>query len=141
MVNDMSLALYCCGCLGEVQAVQCTGAEIYPHRLDLADKVLWQCPACKNYVGCHPGGSVALGNIPTPELRAARSHVHAILDPIWKGGRMRRGQLYARISAKIGKPYHTGEIKSVFDARVVYRVLKSIVAELDAAEAAATTSV
>ena len=48
-----------------------------------------------------------LGNIPTAELRNARKHIHAILDPIWKSGRMKRGDLYRAISDSLGYQYHT----------------------------------
>ena len=121
--------IWCCGCNADVSVVHKTGKDIYPHRSDLAGKLFWQCPTCKNYVGCHPGGNKPLGNIPTPELRKARSHVHAILDPIWKSKRMARGAIYAKISERIGRQYHTGEIKTVEDARAVYRIVQEIAKE------------
>jgi hypothetical protein len=123
------MTIWCCGCECEVKAFHKTGKDIYPHRPDLATKQFWQCATCGNYVGCHPGGKKPLGNIPTPELRNARSHVHAILDPIWKTKRMARGAIYAKISERIGYQYHTGEIKTIEDARVVYRIVKEIAAE------------
>jgi hypothetical protein len=126
------MQIWCCGCQTNVEAVRATGRDIYPHRADLHKKRFWRCQACGNYVGCHPGSEKPLGNIPTPELRKARSHVHAILDPIWKTNRMPRGQIYALISQKIGRQYHTGEIKTVEDARTIYRIVKDISASLEA---------
>jgi hypothetical protein len=124
------MTLWCCGCQREVEAVCATGGEIYPHRTDLHKKRFWRCPTCGNYVGCHPGSEKPLGNIPTPELRKARSHVHAILDPIWKTKRMARGAIYAKISERIGRQYHTGEIKTIEDARLVYRIVQEIASEV-----------
>lgn len=60
-----------------------TGAAIYPHRPDLADKPIWLC-ACGARVGCHPGTTVPLGRAADAQLRGARGHVHALLDPIWR---------------------------------------------------------
>ena len=128
--QEMSGAgIWCCGCSSDVQAVLCSGIDIYPHRPDLSHKSFWRCPACRNYVGCHPGGNKPLGNIPTPEIRNARGHIHAILDPIWKTKQMRRGEVYRQISEKIGHQYHTGEIKTIDEAREVYRIVKRIIAD------------
>lgn len=121
--------IFCCCCACIVQPELVTGSDVYPHRDDLGHKKFWRCLGCANYVGCHPGGKRPLGNIPTPELRKARQHIHAILDPLWKSGRIGRGAVYARISERIGQEYHTGEIKSVEDARNIYRIVKEIAAE------------
>jgi hypothetical protein len=122
--------LLCCGCNAKVAARLTTGAEIYPGRPDLAALPFWRCDACRNYVGCHHKSrrpTDPLGNIPTPELRNARQRIHAILDPVWKNGIMSRSVAYARISARIGREYHTGEIKSVEEARIIYRIVQEIV--------------
>jgi hypothetical protein len=118
------LDVWCCGCGETTDAALCSGTDIYPLRPDLAAKRFWQCLACGNYVGCHPGGDKPLGNIPTPKLRKARSHIHAILDPLWKTKRMSRRAIYGRISEHIGRPYHTGEIKTVDEARDIYRFVR-----------------
>ena len=61
------------------------GSEIWPNRPDLAERVIWVCvtPGCGARVGSHPDGR-PLGTAANEELRKARAHVHAILDPIWK---------------------------------------------------------
>ena len=120
------MLFWCCGCGRDVEPAPKTGADTYPHRPDLSGKKFWQCGACGNYVGCHPGSTTPLGNIPTPELRNARGHIHAILDPIWKRNRMSRSEVYRRISEKIGRQYHTGEIKTLEDARVIFRIVKEL---------------
>lgn len=76
----------------------------------------------------HQGTTRPLGCIPTPELRSARNHIHSILDPLWKGkgSPYRRTQVYAAISARIGREYHTAEIRSLSEAREVYRIVRDI---------------
>lgn len=118
--------LYCCGCKERVVPILIYGTDVYPHRIDLADKLFWYCIACGNYVGCHPGGDRPLGNIPTPELRKARQHIHAILDPIWKSKRLSRSAIYAMISEQVGWNYHTAKIRTIEEARKVYQIVQGI---------------
>ena len=123
--------IYCCGCEDKVQARLTDGREIYPHRSDLADLPFWKCDACKNYVGCHhktKNRTHPLGNIPTPELREARKHIHRILDPLWQKHGHKRKALYALISDKVGWKYHTSQIRTVEEARQVYKIIQEIAA-------------
>lgn len=126
------MELYCCGCQTEVDARLTDGSEVYPHRPDLAGLPFWKCDGCGNYVGCHhktKDRTRPLGNIPTKELKNARQHIHRILDPIWKEGRMPRGKLYARLARELEiKEYHTAEIKTIEEARKVYSIVKRIAA-------------
>lgn len=125
-----SRTIFCCGCRADVQAHLTDGREIYPHRGDLASLPFWKCGACGNFVGCHhktKNRTRPLGCIPTPEIKQARSHIHAILDPIWKAGKIERRELYSMIAHMIGvEEYHTAEIRSVEQAREVYRVVQDI---------------
>lgn len=124
--------LYCCGCQKDVDARLTDGREVYPHRDDLHSLPFWKCDGCGNYVGCHhktKDRTRPLGNIPTKELKNARQHIHRILDPIWKQGRMPRGKLYAKIARELGyAEYHTAEIKTVDEARKVYAIVKGLAA-------------
>lgn len=109
------------------------GSETYPHRHDLHSLPFWKCDACGNFVGCHhktKDRTRPLGCIPTPEIKVARQHIHRILDPIWKTGRMRKSEIYERLTDKLGWKYHTAEIRSLDDARTVYRYVKNIEKEL-----------
>ena len=127
--------IWCCGCTADVAARLTDGKEIYPHRPDLGSLPFWKCDSCKNFVGCHhqtADRTRPLGCIPTQAIKDARQHIHRILDPIWKSKRMARGRLYALIAERVGKSeYHTAEIRTVEEARNVYR----IVAEIAGAEA------
>lgn len=131
--------IFCCGCKTKVQARLTSGVEIYPHRPDLSDLPFWRCDGCKNYVGCHHktnDRTNPLGNIPTKELRNARQHIHKVLDPLWKTGRMSRKHLYKKVSDAVrGKAtfpkepnwkYHTAKIRTVEEAREVYKFVVTL---------------
>jgi hypothetical protein len=121
--------IFCCGCGDDVEARLTDGAEIYPHRSDLAELPFWKCDACGNFVGCHhktKDRTRPLGNIPTPAIRVARQHIHRLIDPAWISGKISRGLLYAQIAAALGKPYHTADIRTLEEARHVYRVVREV---------------
>lgn len=118
--------IYCCWCVRDVDARLTDGGEIYPHRPDLRILPFWRCDRCGNFVGCHHrrkffNRTDPLGCIPTPELRKARKKLHALIDPIWMSGKMKRGELYAAIGRDIGKEYHTAEIRTMDEARAIER--------------------
>jgi len=118
------LALYCCGCEADVLARLTNGAEVYPRRPDLSEIPFWKCDDCGNSVGCHHKTTTPtkpLGVIPTPEIKRARQHIHKHLDPIWKSGKAPRGKIYAALSKALGRQYHTAEIRTITEAREIYR--------------------
>lgn len=118
------MKIYCTGCETEVEARLTSGEEIYPHRPDLHSLPFWRCDACENYVGCHHKTSnptKPLGVIPTSELKRARQMIHEKLDPLWQSGEMSRREVYAKLSEALGKTYHTANIRSLEEAREVYR--------------------
>jgi len=124
------MKLYCCACVQEVEARLTDGREIYPHRPDLHHQPFWKCDGCGNKVGCHwktGYPTKPLGNIPTPEITKARQHIHRILDPLWKSGRIKRGRLYKMISKELGYEYHTAEIKTLDEARIIYGIIGKLV--------------
>lgn len=114
--------LYCCACGTTIACELKTGREVYPHRPDLYNIKMYECPNCHNRVGVHRGTTKALGCVPTPEIRQARMKVHALIDPLWKSGKMKRATLYKTISDKLGYPYHTGNSKSLEELREVYKI-------------------
>lgn len=121
----------CCGCNGEkVEARLTDGKEIYPHRKDLEDLPFWKCDTCGNFVGCHhktTNRTQPLGCIPTPEIKSARQHIHKLLDPIWQNGLAPRADIYAWLSDKLGWKYHTAQIRSVEEAREIYRLINQYI--------------
>jgi hypothetical protein len=126
------MKIYCCTCAKDVGARLTNGGEIYPHRPDLRTLPFWKCDTCKEYVGCHhktDKPTTPLGNIPNAEIRAARKHIHALLDPMWKGGGQPRGRVYGTLSKRLGYSYHTGEIKTIEEARRIYQEVKTMFQE------------
>ncbi|MDY6990680.1 MAG: zinc-finger-containing protein [Thermodesulfobacteriota bacterium] len=121
------MEIFCCGCREKVDARLADGAEIYPHRLDLYNLPFWKCDGCGNHVGCHhktKNETRPLGCIPTPEIKNARMEIHKIIDPLWKSGRVDRKTLYAAISEHLGWTYHTAKIRSIDEARKVWRFVR-----------------
>jgi len=121
--------IFCCGCNEDVSARLTSGREVYPHRSDLYELPFWKCDICQNFVGCHhktENRTRPLGCIPTSEIRKIRQDLHAVIDPIWRGGRMGRKSLYAEISKRIGSKYHAANIRSVDEGREVLRAVKEM---------------
>lgn len=123
------MEIYCCSCEKEVDARLTDGSEIYPHRKDLYKLPFWKCDNCGNYVGCHhktKDRTRPLGVIPSKEIKGARKHIHALLDPIWKSGKIKRKELYKKLSDNLGYEYHTAEIKDIEEARKIYKLIKNL---------------
>ena len=121
------MLIRCCGCENKAEARLTDGGEIYPHRPDLKSLPFWKCDSCGNYVGCHhktKNRTQPLGCIPTPEIKNARQHIHRLLDPIWQSGKMKRKEIYKILSDRLGWKYHTANIRSVEEARKVYRIIQ-----------------
>ncbi len=84
-------------------AEPCTGADIYPHRPDLAHKRFFRCAPCGAYVGCHENTRKAFGRLANAELRAWKMRAHAAFDPLWKSGRFpSRTKAYKWLSSEMG---------------------------------------
>ena len=127
------MIIYCCGCKQEIEARLTDGAEVYPHRIDLHRLPFWKCDACGNFVGCHhktKNRTQPLGCIPTREIKDARMMLHRIIDPLWKSKQISRAKLYKMISRRIGKQYHTAEIRSVDEANSILSIAKQIKQEI-----------
>ena len=119
--------IFCCQCNKKVNCRLTTGKEIYPHRHDLYDLPFWKCDICKNYTGCHhktKDRTNPLGIIPSKEIKNARIHLHALIDPLWEKGKFKRKFIYKIISEKFGWTYHTAKIRSLDEARQIYRFVK-----------------
>lgn len=110
------------------------GTVIYLHRPDLAHKKFWNCAPCKAYVGCHettfnhdfPKGTMPLGRLANAELRSAKSAAHALFDPLWKTGKMRRGQAYAWLADQLKikqEDCHIGMF-SVEQCKQVFQIMR-----------------
>ena len=121
--------IWCCNCQKDVSTELITGKEAYPHRVDLANLPFWQCQACKAFVGCHhktKDRTRPLGCIPSPEIKKYRKQIHAVLDPLWKSGKYTRKELYSKLSGKLGRTYHTAQLKTVAEAASILKFLQHL---------------
>ena len=122
--------IFCATCNKDIEARLTDGKEIYPQSPSFYHLPFWKCDICGNYVGCHhktKNRTKPLGCIPSEAVRNARKHIHKLLDSIWKENKMARKEIYAAISEKLGWKYHTANIRTIDEAREVYRILQEIV--------------
>lgn len=72
----------CLHCKGDCRLTD--GAEVYPHRDDLAERKIWKCDQCDATVGCHPKTTRPLGHAADKATRRARMLLHEqMLDLLW----------------------------------------------------------
>lgn len=81
-----------------------TGAVLYPHRLDLAHKKIWQCVQCAARVGCHGKTDKPLGTLANAADREARTRAHAAFDRLWKPYKSKRHGAYMWLAKQMGLP-------------------------------------
>ena len=57
---------------------------------------IWLCAPCDAYVGVHKNNNknMPLGRLANKELRDWKIKAHAVFDPMWKSGAMKRGTAY-----------------------------------------------
>ena len=125
----MTRNLWCVACHKHVTPTLVTGADVYPHRPDLAELPFWRCGTCGNFVGCHhksPNPTQPLGCIPTPELKKLRQAIHQHLDPKWQSGMRSRGALYRELSDRLGWKFHTASIRTVQEAHKVLDIVRKM---------------
>lgn len=117
--------IFCVECQTEKECKMINGDRAYAHRRDLYHKNFWQCPTCLNFVGTHHKGEgrAPLGCIPNAQMKKIRQQIHIILDPIWRNRTMTRSEVYKKISDEIGYEYHTGELRTLDEARKVYSIV------------------
>lgn len=125
--SPSGLRVYCCFCEEYAETEILTGDQVYNKRTDLAHKNLYRCTTCHGVVGTHGiKGTVPLGVIPDREIANARKHIHALLDPLWQEGLIARKSVYKWISKILGYEYHTAEIRTIEEARRVYKTINKI---------------
>ena len=123
------VVIFCTGCGVDVEARLTDGRERYPSRPDLYDVPFWHCDTCGAWVGCHhktEHPTRPLGVLATVELINARKKIHRLLDPIWKSGKMERRHIYSHVGKKLGRPYHNGEIRTLDEARQIYKIVAQL---------------
>ena len=76
----------CCLYCGKVARFSATSAHLYSRDYG----PVWECPTCRAWVGCHPGGA-PLGRLANAELRQRKMAAHAVFDPLWHRRMVRDG--------------------------------------------------
>lgn len=92
------------------------GNVVHPHRPDLNSIYFYLCEPCNAYVGTHKGSTTSLGTVANAELRAKRTQLHHLFDPLWQDGTMTRQEAYRWLADRMGikkKQCHIG----IFDIR------------------------
>lgn len=123
------LVIYCVDCRGEIEAELVHGKDVYPHRPDLAELPFWQCPYCGNFVGCHHKSHTPLkplGVIANKQIKMLRVAIHKQLDGLWKDHVLSRRECYMWLSKQLGYQYHSGEIKSIKEAKRVLELVQKL---------------
>lgn len=126
--------IYCTGCKKVVYARLTNGVELYPDREDLKEIPFWICNECSAFVGTHHKTEHPmrpLGFLAGPEMRKWRVVIHGALDPLWKSGKIKRGQAYAYISNRFGRRYHTSALYTIEQAKQVYDIVLMLKNDLD----------
>jgi hypothetical protein len=93
--------------LGECPEKTCSGTI----RRAWSEKYERHFFGCTNYrggcgagVGCDKDGK-PLGTPATHKVRQARRRAHVAFDPMWRGGKMSRGEAYGWLADAIGKSH------------------------------------
>ena len=81
-------------------------------------------PKCRGSVGTHPDGR-PLGTIADDDTKEWRKKAHAVVDPLWKSGKYKRGVVYAKLSKEFGKQVHIGEA-TVEDCKKIVNAIERV---------------
>ena len=66
---------------------------------------MYICWPCMAWVGTHRATGKALGLMANKELRDLRKKAHALFDPLWMSGKMRRQEAYDFLKKNTGVPH------------------------------------
>lgn len=104
-----------------------TGDVVYSDVVfsSVVDALFWQCAPCDAHVGTHRNSRrcTPLGTLANKELRRWRMKVHALLDPLWKSGKMTRPDAYAWLAQRMGKPVDRTHVGYFRDAECMAAIL------------------
>ena len=93
--------------------------------------MMYICWPCDATVGVHEGTDNPKGTLAKKELRELRKQVHALFDPMWRDGEMKRGKAYRLLSEEMGIPIeqaHIGEFREA-DCRKAVKALSKLCAK------------
>ena len=96
----------CPYCNKEAQWV--TNEKIYGKRYGKS-YMCYLCETCNAYVGCHNNTKIPLGTMANKELRNWRIKSHSVIDPLWRGKKVNRQEVYDKLKSVFGKEIHIGK--------------------------------
>lgn len=102
--------------------------QIYGRRFGRS-YMAWLCRKCNAYVGCHNNTHVPLGTMANSELREYRKAAHALIDPIWQKGPLKRKHLYVELSRRMGHQVHVAWA-DVDECREIMRHARELKADM-----------
>ena len=115
----------CHACIREARLTN--GSEVYPGHKEAAKRKVYICDGCSARVGVHAGTTKPLGTLADAETAAARTYLHAAIDPLWQNAdrahgiktsagvrarQMARDRVYSFLSDRLGidrRDCHIGE--------------------------------
>lgn len=106
------------------EALWCENKEIYGRNYGNSYMV-YLCKPCNAYVGCHQNTKKPLGIMANAELREWKKKAHSLFDPLWRNGKMKRGQAYKWLSDLMKIPVHEAHI-GMFDIDKCKKLIKLI---------------
>lgn len=57
--------------------------------------------------------------------------IHDIIDPLWRSGAISRKAVYQAMSDRLGREYHTAEIRSLDEANAILIVARDYAAKIE----------
>jgi len=114
---------FCCICNKTVNAELVDGGRIYPNIKKLHSQNYYRCPHCYGYVGINSFTKKPLGKIVSKEIKRYRMAIHSALDPLWFPNEQKRCWVYREMSKRLGYEYHTANVCSEKEARLVLNTL------------------
>jgi len=97
--------------------------KMYPYRNDYG--YIWLCPSCKAFVGCHRGTKIPKGFLANKNIRVLRKQAHALFDPIWQEGHMKRRQAYRRLAELLAIEKEEAHISQLSEEQL-YKLIRSL---------------
>lgn len=111
-----------------VDARLVTGRELPGHPFEKWNRFFYRCPHCRNYVSAHQqdGHSITpMGTIVSKRVKTYRRQIHLELDSLWRSSK-ERDAVYAALSRRLGKTYHTATVNTADEAVEVLEIIKEL---------------
>lgn len=82
------------------------------------------CPVCANYVFCHDGTDIPLGDITSSDIRRKRYQLHCAINEL--APFVSRKQIYKYLTDEIGATFHASTCNSLEDIARAHMALSRL---------------